>query len=69
MSGFDASRAIRAMDPPFSEIPIVALTASVAEGTREKCLEYGMSDYLTKPLKISQLKNKLVEWLGEDLPT
>ncbi|KAG9307824.1 hypothetical protein G9A89_023389 [Geosiphon pyriformis] len=65
MSGFDASRAIRGMKPPQSEIPIIALTASAAKGTRDKCLESGMSDYLTKPLKLLQLKSKLIQWLGE----
>ena len=61
MSGFDATRAIRAMGPVTSKIPIIALTASL--GTREKCLESGMNDYLTKPLKIDELKSKLDQWL------
>jgi CheY-like chemotaxis protein len=66
MSGFDASRAIRAMPPPISNIPIIALTASAVQDTRDKCLESGMNDYLTKPLKIGQLKDMLIQWLGED---
>lgn len=66
MSGFDASRAIRTMGPPLSELPIIALTASAVEGTREKCLESGMSDYLSKPLKMPQLKQKLAEWIEDD---
>ncbi|CAJ0767160.1 16309_t:CDS:2, partial [Entrophospora sp. SA101] len=66
MSGFDASKAIRAMEPPISQIPIIALTASAVQGTRDRCLEAGMNDYLTKPLKIGQLKEMLTQWLGED---
>ncbi|CAB4483024.1 hypothetical protein RhiirA5_503824 [Rhizophagus irregularis] len=62
MSGFDASKAIRTM----SNIPIIALTASAIPETRERCFESGMNDYLTKPLKIGQLKDKLIQWLGDD---
>ena len=66
MSGFDATRAIRSLNPEFQTLPIVALTACAIAGTREQCLEAGMNDYLTKPLKIKQLKDKLNEWLGEN---
>ncbi|CAG8480265.1 7235_t:CDS:10 [Ambispora leptoticha] len=66
MSGFDASREIRSMGITSSEIPIIALTAYAVEGTREKCLDSGMSDYLTKPLKVPELREKLIQWLGND---
>jgi len=58
LDGFAATRAIR-HDPEFKHvagIPIVALTAHVLAGYREKCLEAGMDDYLTKPLKVDALK-------------
>ncbi|CAG8638752.1 3355_t:CDS:10, partial [Paraglomus brasilianum] len=66
MSGFEATRAIRSLSPEFQTLPIIALTACAIAGTREQCLEAGMNDYLTKPLKIKQLKEKLNEWLGEN---
>ncbi|CAG8479199.1 29179_t:CDS:2 [Gigaspora margarita] len=66
MSGFDASRAIRAMNTPISNVPIIALTASAVQGTKEQCLESGMNDYLTKPLKIAKLKEMLEQWLGSN---
>ncbi|CAG8456003.1 7390_t:CDS:2 [Funneliformis mosseae] len=66
LSGFDASRAIRMMQPPASNIPIIALTASAVQGTRDKCLESGMNDFLTKPLRIPELKEMLNKWLGND---
>ena len=66
MSGFDASRIIRSMQPPISNVPIIALTASAVQGTRDKCLDSGMNDYLTKPLKIGQLKEMLNQWLGDE---
>ncbi|CAG8820901.1 8463_t:CDS:2, partial [Gigaspora rosea] len=66
MSGFDASRAIRAMNTSISNVPIIALTASAVQGTKEQCLESGMNDYLTKPLKIAKLKEMLEQWLGSN---
>jgi CheY-like chemotaxis protein len=66
MSGFDASKAVRAMPFPISNIPIIALTASAIQETKDKCFESGMNDYLTKPLKIGQLKDKLIQWLEKD---
>ncbi|RIA84037.1 hypothetical protein C1645_832863 [Glomus cerebriforme] len=66
MSGFDASKAIRMMQPPLSNVPIIALTASAVQGTRDKCIASGMNDYLTKPLKIGQLKEMLNQWLGDE---
>ena len=66
MSGFEASQAIRAMGPELQNLPIIALTASAIAGTKEQCLEAGMSDYLTKPLKLQTLEGKLLEWLDEN---
>ncbi|CAG8598945.1 4607_t:CDS:2, partial [Acaulospora morrowiae] len=63
MSGYEASKAIREMESPISQVPIIALTASAIEGSKEKCLESGMNDFMTKPLKMSQLKEMLNKWL------
>ncbi|KAG9302577.1 hypothetical protein G9A89_007281 [Geosiphon pyriformis] len=63
MSGFDTTKAIRAMG---SEIPIIGLTPSASVYTRNKCFESGMNDILSQPLKISLLKEKLMEWLGDN---
>jgi len=62
MDGITATKAIRALDAPTSLIPIIALTANVLEGDRERVMAAGMNDYLTKPIDIKALKRVLALW-------
>jgi len=71
MGGFDATRIIRnrSMEPlnPASfiagkHIPIIAMTAHALQGDREKCLEAGMDDYISKPIHIDQLGSMIEKW-------
>lgn len=48
-------------------IPIIALTANAVQGDRERCLEAGMDDYLTKPINPTELKKALEKWLSHRL--
>ncbi len=65
MDGFAATRQIRASGGPMSATPIVALTAGAMAEDRQKCLDAGMDEYLSKPLRFQEL----VEMLGRFLPT
>ena len=68
MDGFTAAREIRrreAADGESHHIPIIALTANALKGDRERCLESGMDDYLSKPLQGIQLQTLLEKYLGQ----
>ncbi len=55
MDGLEATRHIRAKETAGSRIPIVAMTANAMESDRERCLEAGMDDYISKPIKAQEL--------------
>ena len=62
LDGFDATRIIRGTRAG-EYIPIIALTANAMEGDRERCIEAGMNDYLSKPLRTDALKSALERWI------
>lgn len=66
MDGYQAATAIRRGDAGESakNLPIIAMTASAMAGEREKCLAAGMNDYITKPISVTVLTEKVVEHLG-----
>ena len=62
MDGLEATRAIRKHWGPTDPPKIVAITAHALEGDREKCLDAGMDDYLSKPVKIGDLEEMLAKY-------
>ncbi|MGO4292944.1 response regulator [Chitinophaga sp. RAB17] len=62
MDGYDAIAAIR-KQPELRNLPIIAVTAKAMMGDREKCLQAGASDYISKPVDVDQLLSLLRVWL------
>jgi two-component system, sensor histidine kinase and response regulator len=62
LDGYEASRQIRDMEGDNRRTPIVAMTANALPGDREKCLEAGMDDYITKPVRLDALERLLALW-------
>jgi CheY-like chemotaxis protein len=66
MDGFTLAEKIRVED---ARIPILAMTADVLDETRERCLQAGMNDCLTKPVRIEQLQHAIESWaMRADVP-
>ena len=64
MGGIEATKLIRALDLPVADCPIVAMTANAIRGDRERYLEAGMTDYISKPIDIHNLVDKVKEVIG-----
>jgi CheY-like chemotaxis protein/HPt (histidine-containing phosphotransfer) domain-containing protein len=63
MDGLEATKRIRRLPTGMREIPIIAMTAHAMQGDREKCLQAGMDDYVSKPVTPTALSEVLSKWL------
>ncbi|RFS15466.1 response regulator [Emticicia sp. C21] len=65
MNGLEATLAIREMEAGKSRVPIIALTAGTVKGEKEKCIEAGMDDYITKPFIKDTVVKAIQKYLGK----
>ena len=63
MNGYQAAAEVRRREGPNREVPIVAVTADVAAGSRERAIESGMNDFIGKPIHVSELERVLRTWI------
>lgn len=75
VNGYDATRQIRMYenggegDQVESAVPIIAMTANNTQAEIDRCMDAGMDDFLSKPLRINELTEALVKWVPRDLPS
>ncbi len=63
MDGYATTRMIRGMGDQWKDLPIIALTADAMTGDRERCIEAGMNDYVSKPFRIDEIETALRNWV------
>ncbi len=70
LDGYQATRRIRELSEPVCRVPVIAMTAEALQGDRERCIEAGMDDYLSKPIDTERLARIIEQYLaapgGED---
>ena len=64
LDGCNATKQYRKSEPKGIHIPIIAVTANVMSGDKEKCLASGMDDYIKKPVDSEELEKKTIYWLN-----
>lgn len=64
MDGYTATREIRKIEAANgnAHVPIIAMTANALKGDKEKCLESGMDDYISKPIKLKEVGDMITRW-------
>jgi CheY-like chemotaxis protein len=63
MDGYETTRAIRQM-PQYENLPVIAVTARAMQGDRDKSIDAGASDYITKPIDVEELLDCMERWLS-----
>jgi len=63
MDGYTLTQLIRQSEPPGRHLPIIAVTANAMQGEAQRCLDCGMDDYISKPLRLKDLGQMMSKWL------
>ena len=63
VDGLEAMRRLRA-DPRFASTPIIALTALAMPGDRERCMQAGANEYMSKPVRLKHMRESIEDMLG-----
>ncbi|MGB7760781.1 MAG: response regulator [Bryobacteraceae bacterium] len=69
MDGYEATAAIRKRQGPDGRVAIIAMTADVMEGARERCITAGMDDYIAKPMRLGDMIGALKKWVPWTRPS
>ena len=64
MTGYEATRAIRALDRPDAALPIIAMTADAFSEDIQRCLEAGMNAHIAKPIDLREVSRLLEKYLN-----
>ncbi|MBF0289875.1 MAG: response regulator [SAR324 cluster bacterium] len=67
MDGYEASRMIRSQER-FKDLPVIAMTANVMVGDREKVMEAGMNDHIGKPINVNEMFSVMAKWITPSEP-
>lgn len=69
LDGFEATRRVRAAEGDGRHVPIIAMTAHVLRGDRERCIGAGMDDFIAKPIDLVRLGRVLARWVTDSRDT
>jgi CheY-like chemotaxis protein len=62
MDGLETTRQLRLIEQ-FADLPVIAMTANVMATDREACFEAGMNDFMSKPIRLQELRAKVLQWV------